>query len=67
MNEAAQLFAERKARKLYGRNAEVGALRQDGYCPDGSYANYQAFVGRPNKKERNISGGNVHFSVSTPS
>lgn len=65
LSEAARLAAERIARRNYGRRAEVGALRADSYSQDGSSFSYEAFIGRPNRRERSISGGNVRFVIYT--
>jgi hypothetical protein len=60
--EAASIFATRKARLMYGRNAVCRVCNQTAYREDGSMATYSAFVGLP-RKGGNVTGSNVTFSV----
>lgn len=44
--QAAEIFAQRLARREFGRNGRVGALRLDTWSEDGSTHRFEAFVGR---------------------
>ena len=61
-SEIGELFAQRKARRLYGRTGRVGALRLDGQSPDGSVMEFDAFLGRP-APGGGLAGRNVRFTV----
>lgn len=62
MIEAAETFALRKARKVFGRSARVAALCSHAWSADGSMAEWSAFIGyRTGQHE--TTGHNVMFSV----
>jgi len=61
-HDAAEIFAQRKARRLFGRRGQVAALQAGAYAQDGSCAEYQAFVGYPSGL-RETTGRNVHFTI----
>lgn len=62
MNDAAETFALRKARKVFGRSARVAALRMDGASWDCSLGEYTAFVGY-RTGQRETTGRNVMFTI----
>jgi hypothetical protein len=62
MREAALIFALRAARREYGSKAIVVTCNQQAMAMDGSFAEYQAFVGVPHGS-RSICGKNIRFSV----
>lgn len=55
-SEAAHVFAERLARRKYGRLGRVGALSQEGHTYHSII--YQTFIGSLDRKSRSISGHN---------
>jgi len=55
-SEAANIFAQRLARRKYGRLGRVAALRDDGYT-DRSIT-YSTFIGRLHKDAGVVEGGN---------
>lgn len=61
MPEAARVFAQRIARKFYGRNADVRTCNENSHSQDGSYAEYSAFIGIT--RNNATTGHNVSFSV----
>ena len=62
ISDAAKVFAQRAARKSYGRNAVVGTLNANSYSQDCSLIEYSAFIGR--KSGRNeVTGHNTRFTV----
>lgn len=60
--EVGEIFAQRKARRLYGRRGQVGAIRVDSYSQDGSVMEFDAFIGRP-APGGGLAGHNVRFTV----
>ena len=62
MQDAAEIFALRKAIAEFGRRAQVGALRMDCWAQDGRFAEFEAFIGRPSGLNQ-TTGYNVHFTV----
>lgn len=58
--EAAEIAAGRLARKGFGKNGRVGALREDGW--NSMMTRYQAFIGRRTAPNQ-ISGHNVWITV----
>ncbi len=61
-SEAAQIFAERKARAKYGKAGVVGACRVDSTRVDGGMFEAEAFIGyRTGRNE--TTGSNVRFTV----
>lgn len=60
--DAARVFAQRLARKQYGKRGTVAAVRMDCYAENGSYANYEVFIGRSND-ERGVTGHNEYLTV----
>jgi hypothetical protein len=63
MRDAAEVFALRKARKIYGRNALVAYLTCYGESPKGTVGDWQAFIGRRSGR-REITGCNVRLTVT---
>jgi hypothetical protein len=64
MEQAATIFALRKATAKFGKQARVGALRMDCWDENGRFAEFDAFIGyRPDPKRNEISGHNVRFIV----
>ena len=57
----ADIAAGIQARRMYGRNGTVGALRPDSHKPDFSGASYQAFIGKPDGN--GVTGRNVWIYV----
>lgn len=45
IKEAGVIFAERKARRVYGRKGYTRVLNCDRWTRDGSYAEFRAFIG----------------------
>lgn len=43
---AAEIAAERVARRHYGRRANIGTRRLDSWSADGSTSRYEAYVGK---------------------
>lgn len=60
--DAAGIFADRLARKHYGRRGDVRTLRKDSWTQDSSRITYQAFVGRTNRQGV-TAGHNVFLTV----
>lgn len=61
-SEIGELFAQRKARRLFGRAGRVGALRLDSWLSDGTLMEFDAFIGRP-APGGGLCGRNVRFTV----
>ena len=64
--DAAKLFADRLARREYGKKGYGRPIRLDGHAADGSWSAYEAFIGYTPAGEHNSSatvGRNVWFSV----
>jgi hypothetical protein len=62
--EAANVFAERKARKAYGRRGYVRTLRMDSWAQSGTSATFEAFIGHDGSEPRTTVGHNVWISVT---
>ncbi len=62
MQEAANIFADRLARRKYGKNA-VSHTNQNSWSRDGLMGEYQAFVGRYDRQSRSSTGDNVWITV----
>lgn len=61
--DAAEIFASRLARRAYGRRAYARTLNCNGYCPAGTFTEWNAFVGyRSGQNE--TTGHNETFTVS---
>lgn len=60
--EVGEIFARRKARRLYGRRGTVGALRLDSWSQDGTVMEFDAYIGRP-VRDGGVAGRNVRFTV----
>lgn len=46
MAKAAKIFANRQARKEYGRRGYARTIRLDHWTQDGAFATFQAFIGK---------------------
>ena len=62
MREAAEIFGERLARRKYGKRGQVGACRCNGHTQDGSYGDYDLFIGYPSDQNQ-TTGHNVMLSI----
>ncbi len=61
---AARVFAARQARREYGPNAYCRTIRLDTTSMDGTYANYEAFIGAAAHHDRSSTAGhNVRLCV----
>lgn len=60
--DAAEIYALRKARAVFGGSARVAALHLNGWCGDGSFSEWSAFIGYPSGP-RETTGRNVIFTV----
>jgi hypothetical protein len=58
----AQVFADRLARREYGRTASAVTLRANSWARDNSVTNYEAFIGY-SSGDRTYSGKNIQFVV----
>jgi hypothetical protein len=67
--EAAARFAERLARKIYGKAGYCHHTRLDTYTEDGRCHNYEAFIGKdlPRRYGGGCQGHNVWFTVTVRS
>lgn len=62
--EAAEIFADRKAKREYGRSGYCHHVRLDCWAESGTYANYEAFIGKAVRGDPNTtSGHNVWLTV----
>lgn len=61
MRDAADAFAGREARKLYGKAGGVRTLMQQGHSRDGKMAEWEAFIGV--RRGDGFVGKNFWFSV----
>ena len=61
--DAGEHFAGIAARREYGKNGVVGALRLDSWTPDGKCRTYNAFIGRYDKETRSTTGHNIFLTV----
>jgi hypothetical protein len=62
MKEAAQIFADRKARKAYGKGGYARTCNLGSWSPDNSFGEFSAFIGRSTGRSETM-GGNVNFTV----
>lgn len=60
--DAARVFADRWAKRLYGKKGYCHHVRLDCYAADGRYSNFEAFVGH-DCGDGCCSGRNVQLSV----
>lgn len=65
MGEAAHVFAQRLARREYGRRGVVRTLNLNSWARDGSCGDYQAFLGLPGPEPGQTTGGDVWIHVYT--
>lgn len=63
MTDAAELFANRIARKTYGRRAYARTCACGSQSRDGSIGEYNAFVGVSGPERGMTTGKNVFFTV----
>lgn len=62
MKEAAEIFANRAAKRKYGRSAYCRTCTQGAYAQDGRLAEYSAFIGYTTGQNE-TSGNNINFTV----
>lgn len=62
MDEAAEIFATRAARKKYGRSGYCRTCTKTAYAQNGSVAEYSAFIGYSTGRNE-TTGNNVNFTV----
>ena len=62
MKEAAQIFADRKARKAYGKGGYARTCTLGSWSQDNSFGEFSAFIGYPSGRYE-TTGGNVYFTV----
>jgi hypothetical protein len=62
MQDAAEAFALRKARKVFGRSARVAALCSHAWSWDNSMGEWSAFIGY-RSGSRETTGRNVRFTI----
>ena len=62
MGSAAAIFAERLARRKFGRSAYCRTMRLDSWSQDGTLGEYDAFVGTTTGRNE-TTGSNVRFTV----
>ena len=63
INEAAEIFAKRAARKKYGIRGYCRTIREDAYAQDGRLSEFSAFIGYKTGQNE-TSGNNISFTVS---
>lgn len=63
MREAAEIFANRAARKSYGGTGYCRTCNQYAYAQDGSLAEFSAFIGYTTGRNE-TTGKNINFTVS---
>lgn len=68
LDDAARIFADRAARRLFGRAGYCRKIELQGWSEDGSYGETEAFVGRDvrpyrDSKMTETQGRNIRFSV----
>lgn len=65
--DAAAIFAERKARAENGKQGRVGALNCNSWSSDNTLWEYDAFIGSPGRRidneQNSIVGRNIRFTV----
>jgi hypothetical protein len=62
IREAAQLFADRAARRQFGRAGYAGTCTMGSYTENGETAEFSAFIGRLTGR-RETTGHNYNFTV----
>ena len=62
MNEAAEIFAGRMARALYGRKGYARTCTKNSWSQDGTLGEYNAFIGY-STGQNETTGSNTYFSV----
>ena len=62
MNAAAEIFANRAARRKYGKSAYCRTCTQTAHASDMSMAEYSAFIGYTTGRNE-TSGNNINFTV----
>ncbi len=60
---AAALFADRQARREYGRRGYCRAVRLDSWTENGKSHTFEAFIGRPVPRDNATRGRNVWLTV----
>lgn len=65
IKEAAKIFAERQARRRYGRSAHCRTCTMGAYAQNGKFAEFSAFIGYiADRREPNTTTGtNFNFTV----
>ena len=63
LTDAAGIFALRKARRIYGRNAVVGTLRCNASTRSGDMGQWDTFLGTPSRDGDGIVGANNYLHV----
>ena len=61
--DAAHIFADREARRIYGRRGFCHHVRKDCWREDGSSVTFEAFIGVPWERT-GCSGKNIWLTVS---
>ena len=62
--DAAKVFAGRYARRQYGKRGICHHVRLDTYVENGRSANYEAFIGVPDRQGGGITGQNIWLTVT---
>jgi hypothetical protein len=62
MKEAAQIFADRKARKAYGKGGYARTCTLGSWSQDNSLGEFSAFIGYSTGRNE-TTGGNAYFTV----
>jgi hypothetical protein len=62
MSEAANIFANRAARRKYGKSGYARTCVQGSYAQDGRLAEYSAFIGYTTGRNE-TTGHNINFTV----
>lgn len=60
--DAAVVFANRYARRVYGKRGHCRVIRLDSWTQDGRLSNFQAFIGIHNR-DGSTTGGNIPLQV----
>jgi len=66
ISEAAGIFADRQARRDYGKSGYARTCNQQAYARDGSFAEYEAFIGYTpagNHNRGSTTGKNFRFTI----
>lgn len=62
MSEAAEVFANRAAKRKYGRKGYCRTCNMGSHSQDGRMAEYSAFIGYKTGQNQ-TTGGNINFTV----